>query len=524
MANNTKNMQQIRHILQLMAKGVSLRSIEKTTGIFRPTLRIYLRRWNAADLSWDQLPHLDDDTLGALVYNEPVTILVDPRFKDLQQRLPDLVRELGRVGVTRHKLWEEYLGKNPKGYKYAQFCEYLRSFLQRSGAVMHFEHKAGERVMIDFAGKKLYYVDLETGEQIECQVFVAVLPYSGYCYVEAVPSQKMEDFLGAIAATFAYFGGVPQAGLIDNLKSGVIKPDRYEPTFTDLLEQLSAHYSCTFMATRVVKPRDKATVERYVQIIYQRVYAPLRDETFTSIQALNVAIRQRLNAHHLLPFQQNRQECRQWRFNAEELPALRPLPPTPFEVKYSALYKVQRNYHVQLGRDRHFYSVPFEHIGKSVQVIYTRHTVEIYDGHTRIAFHKRDRRSNGYTTIAEHRPPNHQHYAEIKGYTAEYFLQQGRKIGPCCTKVAEFILEAKIFQEQTYNSCLGLIRLAKKYSDERLERACQRALRVQKPSYMMVKNILEHNLDDLEILPDPKNQISQTPTNHQNLRGPDAFQ
>ena len=259
---------------------------------------------------------------------------------------------------------------------------------------------------------------------------------------------------------------------MDNLKSGVIKPDRYEPTFTDLLEQLSAHYSCTFMAARVVKPRDKATVERYVQIVYQRVYAPLRNEMFTSIEALNVAIRQRLTAHHALTLQQNRQECRQSMFDADEQPTLRPSPPTPFEVKYSAMYKVQRNYHVQLGRDLHFYSVPFEHIGKSVQVIYTRHTVEIYEGHCRIAFHKRDRRANGYTTIAEHRPPNHQHYAEIKGYTAEYFLQQAHKIGPACTTVAEFILGAKIFQEQTYLSCLGLLRLAKKYSAERLERAC----------------------------------------------------
>jgi len=307
MANQTKNMQQIRHILQLTAQGVSKRSIEKTTGVSRPTLRIYLQRWEASGLSWEQLPHLDDEALGALMYNEPVP-LVDPRLKDLQQRLPDLIRELGRVGVTRQLLWQEYSKKNPGGYQYAQFCVHLRLFRRREDAVMHFEHKAGERLMIDFAGKKLHYVDLETGEQIGCEVFVAVLPYSGYCYVEAVHSQRMEDFLGAIANAFAYLGGVPQAGLIDNLKSGVIKPDRYEPTFTDLLEQLSAHYGCTFMATRAYKPRDKATVERCVQIAYQRVYAPLRNETFTSIEALNAAIRQRLLAHHALAFQHNLDE------------------------------------------------------------------------------------------------------------------------------------------------------------------------------------------------------------------------
>jgi len=523
MANKTKKMQQIRHILPLKAQGSSLRAIEKNTGAGHPTIRIYLQRWQATGLPWEQLSKLDDEALGAVLYNERSVSQVDARLEDLQQRLPQIIRELGRVGVTRYLVWQEYRQQKPDGYCYGHFCEHLNLYRKRNDAVMHFEHKAGERLMIDFAGKKLRYVDLETGEQVGCEVFVAVLPYSGYCYVEAVRSQRMEDFLGAIANAFAYFGGVPQAGLIDNLKSGVIKPDRYEPTFTDLLEQLSAHYGCTFMATRVFKPRDKATVERCVQITYQRVYAPLRNETLTSIEALNAAIRQRLIAHHALSFQQNRQECRQSLFDTAEKPALRPLPAAPFEVKYSAMYKVQRNYHVQMGRDRHFYSVPFEHIGKSVQVIYTRHTVEIYDGHCRIAFHKRDIRSNGYSTIAEHRPPNHQHYAEIKGYTAEHFLGQARKIGPACTSVAESILSAKIFQEQSYNSCLGLLRFAKKYTAERLELACQRALRAQKPSYSTVRNILYHNLDELEKLPDLKNQISQTPPNHPNLRGPDAF-
>jgi transposase len=523
MANKTKHMQQIRHILQLRAQGLSIRAIEQATGVSRPTIRIYLQRWDAGSLSWDRIPMLDDEALGALLYNDPKVIQIDSRLKDLQDRLPDILRELGRIGVTRQILWQEYIKENPSGYRYAQFCEYIRAFRQRKDAVMHFEHKVGERVMIDFAGKKLHYVDLETGEQIACEVFVAVLPYSGYCYVEVVRSQRMEDFLGAIAAAFAYFGGVPQAALIDNLKSGVVKPDRYEPTLTDLLEQLSAHYSCTFMAARVVKPRDKASVERYVQIVYQRIYAPLRNETFTSIEALNVAVRRRLAVHHTLPFQQNQQECRQSLFDAHEQPTLRLLPATPFEVKYNALYKVQRNYHVLMGRDRHFYSVPHEHIGKQVQVIYTRSVVEIYDGHRRIAFYERDRRPNAYTTVAEHMPPNHRYYAQIKGYTAQYFLEQAQKIGPACTSVAQCILEAKIFQEQAYNSCLGLLRFAKKYSAERLELACQRALRVQKPSYSMVKNILYHNLDELERPPDPKNKISQTPTNHQNLRGPDAF-
>lgn len=523
MANKTKNMQQIRHILQLCAKGVGIRAIAQSTGVGRPTIRTYLQRWEAARLRWEQLPGLDDEALGALIYNESPAVIVDPRVKYLQERLPELIRELGRTGVTRQTLWEEYRRQKPDGYSYGHFCEHFSAFAVRNKAVMHFEHKAGERLMIDFAGKKLHYVDVQSGEQIACEVFLAVLPFSGYCYVEAVHSQRQEDFLGAIANAFSYLGGVTQAALIDNLKSGVIKPDRYEPTLTDLLEQLSAHYNCTFMATRVYKPRDKASVERHVQIVYQRVYAPLRNETFTSLQGLNGAILGRLATHHALPFQQRREECRQSLFDSLECPTLLPLPATAFEVKHSARYKVQQNYHVQLGRDRHFYSVPHEHIGKHVQVIYTRNTVEIYDGHRRIAFHERDRRANAYTTMAEHMPPNHQHQAKIKGYSAQHFLQRASRTGPACVEVATRILDAKIFQQQTYLSCLGLLRLADKYTHERLERACLRALRAHKATYGMVANILRNNLDLLEIPPDPNNHISETPTQHQNLRGPDAF-
>lgn len=523
MANTTKNMQQIRHILQLRAKGVSIREIRNATGVSRPTIRVYLSRWESIGLSWDHLATLDDEALAAMLYQEPQSGVDHERLEDLQGRIPKMLQDLSKTGVTRQLLWQEYRLQRPEGYGYTQFCEYLGGAAHRGKAVMHLEHKAGERLMIDFAGKKLHYVDPQSGEQITCEVFVAVLPFSGYCYVEAVRSQRLEDFLGAIANAFTYLGGVPQAALIDNLKSGVIKPDRYEPTLTELLEQLSAHYGCTFMATRVARPRDKASVERHVQIVYQRVYAPLRNETFTSLPALNGGIAGRLIAHHTLPFQQRREECRASLFNSLERQTLRTLPASAFEVKHSARYKVQQNYHLQLGRDRHFYSVPHEHIGKQVQVIYTRDTVEIYDGHRRIAFHQRDRRANSYTTVAEHMPPNHQHYTIIKGYSAQYFLERARRTGPACVDVVTRILDAKIFQQQTYLSCLGLLRLADKYSHERLERACTRALRAHKATYGMVISILKHNLDQLEIPPDPDNHISRTPAQHQNLRGPDAF-
>lgn len=272
MSNRPKTMRQIRQILQLHEQGVSIRQAVKRTGFSRNTIRGYLSRWVELGLSKETLDNLDDAALGSLMLGEEkgVNPLKERQWR-LKEQLPDFAKELKRPGVTRQLLWQEYQSKDPEGYGYTRFCAYLGAHLHRSDAVMHFEHKAGEKLMIDFAGKPLFYVDPNTGEQMECQIFVAVLPCSGYCYVEAVPTQRIGDFVQCIAHSFSWFGGVPRSVLCDNLRSGVKRSDRYEPQFTDLLEQLGVHYDCTFMATRVARPRDKASVERHVQIIYQRV-------------------------------------------------------------------------------------------------------------------------------------------------------------------------------------------------------------------------------------------------------------
>lgn len=355
MSNSTKSMQQIKQIIQFHTQRISLREIGRRCGISRVTLRIYTRRWDALQLSVDQFSNLDDAALVALLCQETSpSHSQDDRLSDLLPRLPKFIEEMGCPGVTRGLLWEEYRRAKPGGYAYTQFCEYLSQASKKGDAVMRLEHKAAEKMMVDFAGKQRWYIDLETGEKIDCQVFVATLPFSGYCYVEAVYSQNRADFLGAIAAALAYFGGVPACGLSDNLKSAVKTPDRYEPRINDLLEQLSLRYNFTFMATRVAKPRDKASVERDVQLVYQRVCAPLRDQTFHSLAQINQAILQRLDIHHTLPFQNRSSGCRKPIFETIEQPLLRPLPASPFELKFTASHKVQRNYHVQLGCDKHY--------------------------------------------------------------------------------------------------------------------------------------------------------------------------
>jgi transposase len=521
MANKTKTMQKLRLILKLLADGQSQRQVARATKISRTTIKAYHQRVLLVGLDLSKLSSYDDATLHGLLYQETLTATDLARYEALKARLPTMLKDITNTGVTRLLLWEEYSKVVSDPYGYTQFCEYFNKNQVAKNAVMCFEHKAGERVMIDFAGRKLRYIDRLTGEIIECDIFVGILPGTSYMFVKAVRSQRTEDFTDAISSMFTYFGGVPKNALIDNLKSGVTKPDRYEPKLNEVLEQLSGHYGTVFTATRPYKPRDKASVEGAVRISYLRIFARLRNQTFYSLEELNEAILEQLDRHHHLPFQRNEEQTRQSLFEQIEKPTLRPLPPTPFILKYTADYTVQFNYHIQLGCDRHFYSVPYQYIGQRLQVVYTSETVEIYSKNQRIAFHKRNRSKNGYTTTPEHRPKNHLHYLTIQGYDKTDFLSQAEKIGPNCVLVCEHLLNARQFQEQAFSSCLGLVRLAPKYTPARVEAACQRALKAVTPNYQCVKNILKNNLDLKEV--DQPGTLSETPTDHENLRGAEAF-
>jgi transposase len=526
MANKPIKMHQIRQIMRLEATGSSRRQIALSVQVHRKVVSDYLTRCELTGKDFTELLTLPDDLLWSLLY--PITVpaaLIDARFTDFQERLSHFETELKRPGVTRQLLWKEYLRIYPTGYGYTQFCEYLRRDLVKRQATMHFEHKAGACAMIDFAGKKLSYIDTKTGELISNEVLIITLPCSNYCYVEAVPSQKMEDFLGAIARGFTAFGGVPERCIIDNLKSGVVKPDRYEPTLTAMLEQLSSYYNCPFIPARVYKPKDKASVERHVQIVYQQVYAPIRDVEYHSLQALNDGITHQLATFHELPFQRNNTQSRLSLFTSIEQRTLKTLPAQPFDIRFTASYKVQRNYHVQLGQDKHFYSVPYKYIGSQVDVVYTSQTVEIYLKNERIATHLRTRRKNGYTTTEAHMPPNHAEQAKNQGYTATYFIVQAQKVGQACTEVIKTILESKIFEQQAYLSCKGILSLLSLYPAKRLELACKRAARCAKPNFGMVRTILQGNLDRLEEDEEEKStQVSITPSLHENLRGSATYQ
>lgn len=416
-------------------------------------------------------------------------------------------------------LWEEYRQKMPNGYGYTQFCEHLNRFLETRKAVMHFEHEPAASMMFDFAGDTIAYVDRSTGEIIKCIVLVCTLPFSGYTYVEALLTANRERLLSALNNALIYFGGVPRSAKTDNMTQIVKKSNRYEPTFAELAEQWSLHYGTTLMASRVKKPRDKASAESHVNTVYNRIYAPLRNTIFNSVEHINNGLWEeldKLNARKLQRCDYSRLD----RFTLHEKPLMLPLPTTPFVPKTTVDATVQRNCHATLGEDWHHYSVPYQQIGKRVQIVYDTYNVEIYLNTIRIACHRRNYHRNGHTTLGEHLPPHQDHYTRMKGWNREYFVSKATLAGKSTVAAITKILDQKIFIEQTYNSCIGVLRLGEKYGLDRLEAACGRALAGYKVNYTIVKNILERNLDKAPV---EMNLFGNLP-DHENIRGSENYQ
>jgi len=518
MANKSINMTQVRRIIQLKAEGLSKLKISESLHIHRATIENYLSKLLASDKSFSELLEYSDEELMGLVYTDRATPKADERFDDLKKHLDYFQKELTRPGVTRKRLWEEYRQTYPDGYRYAQFCEHFARHVRSTKATMHFLHRAGDFLQVDFAGKELSYIDVETGEIISCPVLICTLPFSGYTYVEALPSARQGHLFCALNRCLQYLGGVPRNVLTDNMKQFVGKNMRYEYRFQDLADQWAVYYNTNLVATRPRKPKDKPTVENNVYLSYLRIYAMIRNEEFHSVFEINVRIMPLLVTHNQEPFQKL-SGSRLERFLDIEKPLLKPLPQDPFVIKHITTGKVQMNYHVVLGEDKHQYSVPHQYIGQSTKIIYDEHNVEIYIGFQRIALHKRDYRKHGYTTLAEHMPEKHLKYNETLGWDAEYFVSYASKIGESTVAVFKKILASKDFVEQTYNACIGLKRLAEIYGPVRFDAACRRALKGSRITYGMIKNILENNMDKQE---EPGPTLFFLP-DHENIRGPQNY-
>jgi transposase len=518
MARKRIGMKALRQVIELHENTVfSNRQISKATGVSRPVVADYIESYIRSGMTYEEFVSISDSEAIERIAGSKSTKKTgkDARHDESLAFFPRMLKELPRRGVTRQILWNEYREKYPEGYEYSQFCNLFKLWCgSETEVTLMMEHKAGDRMYVDFSGETRTY--REGGIECEAELFVAILGASQYTYVEALRSQRKEDFILANRNALSFFGGVPASIMPDCLKSGVSKADRYESEINPEYANFAQHYGTVIFPARPNSPRDKALVEGAVKIMYTRILAPLRDRQFESFDELNCAIAELLDAHNAKRFQKlpfSRTEL----FESVDKPALKPLPERPYEITHFKTATVGFNYHIELHEDRHFYSVPYAYARKEVTAAYTTRTVEIYYDNQRIAFHKRAFKP-GYTTEREHRPAHHRFYLD---WTPERITSWAADVSIHTKTIVKTILERAAYPDQAFRSCVGIINLSKKYHTDRLDMAARMAISDGTFNYQAVKKILERERD-LVATKDERNQF-QLPL-HENLRGQAAYQ
>ena len=508
-------MRKVKEILRLRhACGLSERQIAQSCNLSKGSVSNYLRRAEAAGLPWPLPETLDDTALEAKLFTaKGRSVRPEPDWEQVH-------KEKQRKGVTLLLLWQEYKAQQPTGYEYAAFTVHYRRWLGEQGVTMRQVHAAGEKLFVDYAGMTLAITDPGSGEVRQGQVFVAVLGASNYTYAEVSESQSSEAWLSAHRRALEFFGGVPKVVVPDNLKAGVKQPCRYEPELNPAYAEFAEHYGLAVVPARVRKPRDKAKAEVGVQIVERAILARLRDRSFFSLREANDAVSELLAELNCKPFQKL-SGSRYSTFVELEKALLRPLPNEPYNVARWKKAKVNIDYHVEVTG--HYYSVPYQHARREVEVRLSAATIEVFHQGKRIASHLRvvdtPRNKGRHTTVAEHMPAAHQRHAD---WSPARLIGWAEKTGEHTALVVSQILESRPHPEQGFRSCLGIMRLGKLYGEGRLESACSRAHRLRSYSYKSIQSILKHGLDAQPLEPELP---SDTPTTqeHRNVRGAEYY-
>jgi transposase len=505
----------IRQIIQLKIEGHSNRKISALTGIHRNSINAYVQQLLACNKSLADLSLLSDEDLGVL-FSSNGTIQKE-RYEELSKHFEYFRKELKKPGCTKQTLWAEYLAKTPEGYSYTQFCEHLNRWLKQLKGSGKLIHKAGDKLYIDYTGKKLHYVDKSSGELIEVEVFVGILPCSGYTFVEASRSQKLPDFIGSMNNCLRFFGGSPQAVVPDNLKAAVTKGSKYEPTINKSFKDFALHYGTVINPTRTYSPQDKALVEGAVKLVYQRIFYPLSKMTFFSLAELNKQISLRLIVYNDYLLTQLKLSRKQ-QFLTIEQPYLQALPAEIYELKSYRRATVQKMGYVFLSQDKNYYSVPFRFIGKKVEVSYDRQNVLIHYHNERISSHPRSYKPGDYVTIKEHLSSSHQFY---QNWSPDYFAKLARAQGTQVEVYVKLLIESKSYPEVAYKQCLGILSLSKTFGKSRLDNACDRGLELSRYGYHIIHNILINKMD---LPPASEDEQKNTIPLHPNIRGANYYQ
>jgi transposase len=501
-------MRKIREILRLaVGEGLSRRQVGAATGTPYTTVADHLARAARAGLSWPLPDDLDDAQLEARLFAKPAA----PTVGRPLPHWPTVHRELRRKGVTLQLLWMEHKAEHPDGYQYTQFCRRYRDWQGRLDLVMRQEHRAGEKMFVDFAGQTLPIVDPATGEVWGAQLFVAVLGASSYTHAEAFPSQALPHWIAGHVHALEAFGGCPRLIVPDNLKAGVTRAHRYEPELNRTYEEMAAHHGCAVIPSRSGKPRDKAKAENGVLQAERWILAALRHRTFFSLAEANAAIAERvawLNARSFKKLPGSRLSM----FEELDRPALRPLPAARYEYAEWKVAKVNIDYHVEV--ERHWYSVPHQLVGQRLDIRVTAGVVEVLHRGRRVASHPHSHERGRFTTEVAHMPEAHRRHAE---WTPGRIVAWAERTGPATAGLVAAIMAGRPHPEQGFRSCLGIMRLGRRYGEDRLEAAAARALAVRALSFRSVESILKGGLDGLP-LPGAE-PVTTAIGDHANVRG-----
>lgn len=506
-------MSKVRQIIKLHFKGIGKKRIAERVGVAKRTAKHYIDFFQTLKLTHAELEKLSDLELNNLFHpaqRKPVC----EKLEQLYACFPAIEKQLRRRGMTMAQQFELYRQSNPDGYRMTQFYEHYRAWSKKISASMPIQHKEGDKMYIDFAGAKLPYVNEHTGEIIQAEMFVGILGWSQYAYVEALATQVTEEAIAATENALHYFGGAPLAVVPDNMKSAVTKASRYEPEINENFARFASHYGMSVVPARARKPQDKAHVENMVKIVYQRIYARLNPNDILTLAQLNEKIRELLT--ELNDAQLTGKKCSRTDQWILERPSLQPLAETRCEMFKIKQATVMKNGHVYLTEDQHYYSVPYELIGKKVKLHYSRSKVELFMNYELIASHKRIRSPHNYSTDPAHMPAQHKYVTE---WSAEFFINQATSIDPVVALYITEVLKKKQHPQQAYRSCQGIIHLGKKVGHKRLIKACNRAHAIGYYNYKIIDEILRKNLDNYDEDPQPPSMPA-----HENIRGADYYQ
>ena len=509
MAAKQLDIMKIKQLVLLKSKGVSNRKAAGQISADRNIVNLYVRQLESSGLSYDELLSMDEHELKKLFPTKEAVYI--ERYQDLHKLFPHYHNELKKPGCTRKRLWLTYKQEHMDHYSYSQFCQLFSDWQENKDVSGKLFHIAGDKLLVDFTGKKLSIVDKSTGEITEVEVFVALLPCSSYTYVEACMDQSRESLVNVVCNALHYFGGVPKCIVTDNLKAAVSRASKYEPVLNKTFRDLGLHYNCVINPTRTYSPKDKAMVEGAVKLVYQRIFYEISKMTFFSLGDLNKQIRIFLERYNSFKMETT-QVSRAKQFINLEKEYLSPLPGQPYQIKYYNRAKVQKMGYIYLSERKNYYSVPYRYISKRVEVQHTSKTVEIYYNKQRIATHAKSYKKGEYVTLKDHLASTHQYYLS---WSREFFVKKAAQIGINTATYIGKLIDQQQYPEIGYKRAQGIVNgLVSTYSGERVETACQRALEYHTCSFRTVEYILKNRKDQEQLAEKIEHKINP----HKNLR------